>query len=188
MSKEPRGPDEERSAGTGGNSGAPDGEEDGMEGTMRSWILGPQWEDVGSAARARLVTDPSKNAGWLSVVEVLLEEGFALPFHVHYREDEVVSVLGGEIRVHEEGREWGVRAGGVTFLTRGREHSISVVRAPARLSLMFNPAGFEQVVPALCEAGAPDADDGTLERLVPLAARHGCKITGEPPKGDPPEG
>jgi quercetin dioxygenase-like cupin family protein len=150
-------------------------------------VVGAAWKDVGSAARIRLVTDPATNAGWLSVVEGVFEEGFALPFHVHHREDVMVSVLGGEVRVYEREREWTVRAGGIAFLPRRREHALSLVRPPAQLSVMFTPAGFEGFIPALCEVGDPKTDDA-MGRLISAAARYGCEVPGEPPRRFAPGG
>lgn len=157
------------------------GEEEGLEATRVSGIR-PHWEAAGSTARIRLVTDPAENSGWLAVVESVLLAGFALPFHVHGREDEVVSVLEGELKVYLDGRERTIRTGEVAFLPRGREHSIAVVRGRTRTSSMFTPAGFEGLVPVLWEAGDPDADDGAVERLLSVAAEYGCGITGAPPR------
>jgi len=138
-------------------------------------------EERRPAAEVRIVEGGGK-AGWLSVVESVLGEGFALPFHVHHREDEVVSVLEGEIRVYQEGRERTIGAGDIVFLPRGQEHSFAVVRWPARLSVMFTPAGFEEVAPALWEAGDPRGGDRALERAGTAVALYGCQITGAPPR------
>jgi quercetin dioxygenase-like cupin family protein len=129
------------------------------------------------------VVEGGGQAGWLSVVESVLGEGFALPFHVHHREDVVVRVLEGELRVYQEGRERLVGVGDVVFLSRGKEHSLAVLQAPARVSVMFTPAGFEEAAPVLWEAGDPRRSRrGSLERLRSAVAPYGCEITGNPPR------
>jgi len=140
-------------------------------------------EERRPAAEVRVVEGGGK-AGWLSVVESVLGEGFALPPHVHSREDEVISVLEGEIRVRQDGgRERAIGAGGVVFLPRGQEHSFAVLRGPARVSIMFTPAGFEEALPTLWEAGDPRSGDGSQEHLAATLALYGCEVTGDPPHG-----
>jgi hypothetical protein len=68
------------------------------------------------------------------------------------------------------------------FLPRGVEHAFAVASERARVLSLFVPAGFEGFYR---EMVAADVHTLEVERLVVLAARYGCEITGPAPS--PPE-
>jgi quercetin dioxygenase-like cupin family protein len=125
--------------------------------------------------RTAVLLGGAETGGRLAIVELILARGATAPRHRHDREDEALYVLAGELAVCI-GEEWrGVPAGAAIFLPRGVEHGVAVVGARARALAVFTPAGFENFYRDL-GAGAPD-----LERLVTIAARYDCEITGPPP-------
>lgn len=132
----------------------------------------------GCGGGVRIVLDGAGGGGRLSVVECVLAEGYALPFHVHDREDEAVHVLGGRLLVYLGGEERALSSGDAMFLPRGVEHSFAALRGGARVSCIFTPAGFEEF---LAEMDGIMASSSGVERLIAAAARYGCDITGEPP-------
>jgi hypothetical protein len=73
-----------------------------------------------------------------------------------------------------------VPAGGAILLPRGAEHAVVAVTPEARVLTILTPAGFEGFHREWA-ATAAGAASPSLERLVALAARYGCEITGPPP-------
>ncbi|MGH3087529.1 MAG: cupin domain-containing protein [Rubrobacteraceae bacterium] len=141
----------------------------------------PRDTTVGSGhGGVRIVLDGARGGGRLSVAECVLGEGYALPFHVHDREDEVVHVQEGELLVYLGGEERVLTAGNAMYLPRGVEHSFAAVCGGAKVLCTYTPAGFEEF---LVEMDGIMASSSGVERLIAAAARYGCDITGEPPVG-----
>lgn len=137
--------------------------------------------EAGHEGGVRIVLDGASGAGRISVVECVLAEGYALPFHVHHREDEVVHVEEGEVLVCLGGEERVLSTGDAMFLPRGVEHSFAALCGGARVFCTFTPAGFEEF---MAEMDGVMASSSGVERLIAAAARYGCDITGEPPTID----
>lgn len=118
-----------------------------------------------------------ESGGRLAVVETSVSPQLALPRHCHHWEDEVVYVLTGEIACWR-GDAWrSYGAGQSVFVPRGTEHTVVALSDEARLLVTLTPAGFEGFYRELAGAGGPLP----LDRLVALAARYGCEITGPCP-------
>jgi hypothetical protein len=66
------------------------------------------------------------------------------------------------------------------FLPRGVEHAHVVATELARMLVFVVPAGLEGFYR---EVGALGASPPDVERLVAMAARYGCEITGPTPRG-----
>ena len=74
--------------------------------------------------------------------------------------------------------EWvEVPAGTAVFLPRGAEHTFVAATEKARVLSFFAPAGFERFYGEMAATGPLD-----VERMVTIAARYGCEITGPTPK------
>ena len=113
---------------------------------------------------------------------LVMARGAEPPCHRHHWEGETPCVLAGALRVRV-GDAWvKALAGAAVFLPRGGEHGLVVTTREARVLAALTPAGFEGFYREV--AGAAPG----LERLVALAARYGCEITGPPPISPAPGG
>jgi quercetin dioxygenase-like cupin family protein len=66
------------------------------------------------------------------------------PLHVHGREDEMWYVLEGDFRFRADDRLLLAPAGSFVFVPRGTRHGFqNIGDAPARILVMFTPAGME---------------------------------------------
>ena len=131
----------------------------------------------GQEPRATVVVGGGETGGRFALVETSEERGAEPPRHLHHMEGETLCVLDGSLDVWVAGEWIEVPAGAAVFLPRGVEHAFAVASERARVLSLFVPAGFEGFYR---EMGAADAPD--VERLVVLAARYGCEITGPAPE------
>lgn len=110
---------------------------------------------------------------------------YAVPRHVHEREDEAWYVLEGDVTFFCGDEALSAGPGTYVFAPKGLPHAFRVGPAGARLLTLACPAGFADFVRA---AGVP-APSLTLppeapldaERLAEVARAYGIAITGPPP-------
>ena len=134
------------------------------------------------SGHAAVLVAGEETGGRFALVELVLARGAEPPCHRHHWEDETLYVLAGALRVRV-GDAWvEAPAGAAVFLPRGGEHGLVVTTREARVLAALTPAGFEGFYREV--AGAAPG----LERLVALAARYGCEITGPPPTSPAPGG
>lgn len=126
-----------------------------------------------------LRNDPGGAHANASVMEEIVPPGFAAPWHLHTREDEVFYVVEGQFRVWRGDEQFDLGPGGVALLPRNQVHTFkNVGSTTARLLTVITPPGFERFFAALDERKiAEDDEDG----LVSLAAEFGVQIVGPPP-------
>jgi quercetin dioxygenase-like cupin family protein len=103
------------------------------------------------------------------------------PFHRHDGEDEICYVLEGRLTYYAGGQIAPAEAGGCAFIPRGVEHSFKVQAPQARVLTIYVPGGFEGFVRELGSLAIRTLGSYELERLIAVAARYGCEITGQPP-------
>ena len=111
--------------------------------------------------------------------------GFASPYHVHRAEDEAFYVLEGELAVVCDGKWMKAGPGAYIFGPRNIPHGFKVVgTAPARMLVMWAPAGFEGFVLELADdpTSPPSAHD--MAKLVSTAAKYKIDILGPLPEDD----
>ena len=126
----------------------------------------------------------------VSAVEFLAPPGFGPPLHVHHREDEILQIVEGDVRVVCGDTDVVTAAGSVAYLPRGVAHTFRVAGdAPARMLAIFTPGGLEAM---FVDAGVP-ADAARLPGPEAAAAvadldveRHGVEMVG-PPLEDAPQ-
>ena len=143
---------------------------------MRAAIGG---QGANGGQHATVLLAGAETGGRLAVVETVEARGAALPLHRHHWEDEVLYVVAGELAVRLGGAWRRVPAGAAVLLPRGVEHAVAAATPEARVLTILTPAGFEGFHREWGTMTAGVATD--LERLVALAARYGCEITGPPP-------
>ena len=86
-----------------------------------------------------------QTGGALTAIENVIAPGDGPPVHVHANEDEAWYVLEGRLRfkLGEEMAE--APAGTFVFVPRGTPHAFqNVGKAPARMLVLFTPAGMER--------------------------------------------
>ena len=130
--------------------------------------------------QATVLVGGAETGGRLAIVEEVLWRGAELPRHLHHWEDEALYVLDGELAICLGGEWRRVPVGAAILLPSGIEHAVAVAGAAARVLTVLTPAGFEGFYRELAGAAAD------LDRLVAVAARYGCEITG-PPGRPPPD-
>ena len=124
--------------------------------------------------------------GQCSVVLGTERPGSEPPRHRHQYEDETCYVLVGALTYHVGEELLLVSSGACIFLPRGIDHTFVVHSPEARVLTLYTPGGFEGY---LREMSAPQPDAGgahagaayEVERMIAVAARYGCDITGPPP-------
>lgn len=116
-------------------------------------------------------------AGRITVIDNVIGVGQGPPRHLHRLEDELFYVLEGEIRVEAGDEVLDAPQGALVFIPRGVPHVFQAVGdAPARLLVIFAPAGMERFFEgvAALQDGPPDpavireiADAAAMEILGP---------------------
>jgi quercetin dioxygenase-like cupin family protein len=127
-----------------------------------------------------VLLDGQDTGGRFALVESLESRGHEPPRHLHHWEDETLYVLQGELIVYLGDTAIRAPAGTAVLLPRGEEHSYEVLSGSASVLALYTPAGFEGFFQAL--ADETTGPQSSLDRLISVAARHGCEITG-PPSG-----
>ncbi len=97
--------------------------------------------------------------GALTALENLIPSGQGPPLHTHANEDESWYVIEGELRFKLAGDVHCAPAGSFVFVPRGTPHCFqNVADAPARILVMFTPAGMERFFDRFAALTVPDAE------------------------------
>ena len=129
-------------------------------------------------ARISILLAGEETAGRYGLVETVEEQGGFAPRHCHHREDETLYVIEGSLSVWVADGWVQVPAGTTLFLRRGVEHALVAKTGKVRVLSLFAPAGFEGFYREMAHTGPLE-----IERLITMAARYGCEITGPTPDG-----
>lgn len=101
--------------------------------------------------------DSASTHGAFSVVEFVSQPGEGVGVHTHEREDELVYLLEGEIRVSLATQEITVSQGACALLPRGIPHGYTNIGTrPSRLLAVLLPGGLDGFFVALSEELAID--------------------------------
>ena len=127
---------------------------------------------------------PDAEDGRVSAAEFWMPAQFGPPLHVHHREDELLQILDGTLRVVCGQADVTLAAGAFAYLPRGVPHTFRVLGdEPARMLAVFTPGGLERM---FVESGVPTEHaalpDGahTQVALEALTARFGVEHIGPP--------
>jgi mannose-6-phosphate isomerase-like protein (cupin superfamily) len=134
-----------------------------------------------TGALATLKLSAEQTAGHMSLVEVLVDEGYAAPLHVHHREDEAFWILEGTVDFRVGHTAVTAVGGDLLFGPRDVPHRYTVVEGPARMLFSFTPGGFEGFVrdagePARARTTPPADVRLDMEQLSALATRYGAEL------------
>jgi|tagenome__1003787_1003787.scaffolds.fasta_scaffold20659262_3 quercetin dioxygenase-like cupin family protein len=104
-----------------------------------------------------MLADEAATGGHYAMADVEGERGAAVPRHVHDREDEWLLVLDGELLLRLDGEQRRVGPAEPAILPRNVPHAYEVTSDYARVLVLWDPAGFEEVLRVLVDAepGAP---------------------------------
>lgn len=124
-------------------------------------------------------------AGRLSVCEFLCPPGYAVPLHIHRREDESFWVSEGRIRYRCGDEEFVAEPGAYVYLPLGLPHAFKVLsRENARLLHFAVPAGMEgfhtELGVAAPELVVPPPTPPDMPRVLEVGNRYGIEIVGPP--------
>jgi quercetin dioxygenase-like cupin family protein len=142
----------------------------------------PRWFYGGGVHTWKLTAEDT--GGAFLLFEDAMDRGKATPLHTHPA-DETMYVLEGDIRMHLDGAEHDVSAGGIAFAPRGVPHAFLVTSDVARVLWLHTPAtcqGFYLAASEpLTETTERIVDMGRVQAAAQSAG--GIDIIGPPPFG-----
>ena len=108
--------------------------------------------------RMTIKATKESTGGALSLIEVLAAPDSAPPRHVHYREDEMFSILYGSFLFKLGDELFEAGPGSFVLIPRGIPHSFkNVGETVAKYLVYFTPAGLDQY---FLEVGTPALEEG----------------------------
>ncbi|HEX6459838.1 MAG TPA: cupin domain-containing protein [Thermoleophilaceae bacterium] len=119
-----------------------------------------------------------QTGGRLTVFENVIAPGDGPPAHTHEAQDESWYVLEGVLRFKLGSEMHSAPAGSFVFVPRGTVHAFqNVGDGPARILVIFNPAGMEEFFDRFAELPAGRVDPGVFAEL---GAAVGMEVVGPP--------
>ncbi|HEX8099376.1 MAG TPA: cupin domain-containing protein [Actinomycetota bacterium] len=116
--------------------------------------------------------------GSFTALENVIAPNQGPPLHVHAREDEMYYVLDGEVRFKAADQYFDATAGSFMFIPRGTAHCFqNVGKRPARMLVMFTPAGMERFFEGIAALPPGEVDPETYRRVAETA---GMEVVGPP--------
>lgn len=107
-----------------------------------------------------------QTGGRLLALENVIPPGQGPPVHTHDAEDESWYVIEGTLRFRLGDQESEAPAGSFVFVPRGTPHAfVNTGDAPARILVMFNPAGMERFFDAFAQVEPGTASPATFAQL-----------------------
>jgi len=149
-----------------------------MTDTTQQPILSPPGESAelnlgGSTLLHRIRSDDT--GGAFSVVEFVSAPGEGVGVHTHTREDELVYLLQGQIKVTLGDQQIDVPAGATALLPRGIPHGyVNTGDTPTRLLAVLMPGRLDRFFVELDELLKTDGEHE--QAIAALAARHGLSF------------
>jgi quercetin dioxygenase-like cupin family protein len=134
----------------------------------------PLVNPVGGEIRFKLRGEHS--GGRLMVLETIIPPGEGPPLHTHAGEDEVLLVLEGAMRFRLGDAVEAGPTGSFVYVPRGTAHTWqNIGQEPARMLVLFTPAGMERFFDAFAALATPGA-----EAFARAGAEAAMKVVGPP--------
>lgn len=124
----------------------------------------------------RIHVDGETSSRRYCLVEAECPQGNMPPLHVHRDDDETFYVLEGRLSLFVGDGRLEVGAGQYAVAPRGVPHTYRVESETARWLVIGSPAGFDEFVREVAEAGEAVGP----EELTAIAARYRIEILGPP--------
>lgn len=117
-----------------------------------------------------------QTSGTFTALENVIPPGQGPPLHTHANEDEAWYVLDGELRFKLGSALCAAPAGSFVFVPRGTPHCFqNISETPARILVMFTPAGMERFFDEFASLPAPDP-----QAFAKVGAPLGMTVLGPP--------
>jgi quercetin dioxygenase-like cupin family protein len=151
--------------------------------TVREAHEGERRWFCGGGLQTWKVTEAESDGAFL-LFEDQMEAGKVTPLHIHPAADETFYLLEGSIRLHLDGEERSLDAGGVVMIPRGVPHAFMVTSPEARMLCLQNPGSGEKFFlgasdPVVAGETAPAVDFGRVQASA--EATGAIEILGPPP-------
>lgn len=158
-----------------------------MGGHSKAYMLSQDEGDATWFAGALMVLKATgeQTDGRFALLDQRAPGDYAVPRHIHEREDEAWYILEGEATFYCGDETFSAGPGAWVFAPKGIPHAFRVGRAGARLLTMTWPADFADFVRAAGEPAPalalPEPAPLEVERLTELGRQYGIQIVGPPP-------
>ncbi|WP_322818889.1 quercetin 2,3-dioxygenase [Tepidiforma sp.] len=158
-----------------------------MEEKPRAYVLAVEEGEAIWFAGALMVLKATgdRTGGRFAFMDQRTPGDYAVPRHVHGREDESWYILEGEVTFYCGDETFTAGPGAWVFAPKGIPHAFRVGPAGARLLTMAWPAGFADFVRAAGQPASaltlPEPAPLDIEQLTVLGRQHGIEIVGPPP-------
>ncbi len=134
---------------------------------------GVTWYDAAAGERIAIRLSSLDTNGRYAVVESIAAPGSSVPLHIHQNEEEHFIVLEGAYRFACGERKFDTAPGTSLTVPKSVPHAWrNISDRSGRLLCAFTPGGFEKLVQEVIDAPA--------DKVLEVAARHGCIIVGPP--------
>lgn len=111
--------------------------------------------------------------GALSLFEVPMPVGAGIPPHIHTREDETFYILEGTVAFTIAGQRHEAATGTTVYGPRGIPHGYETLGGPARMLVIVQPGGIEELFAELARLPGPAPD---MARLAEICGRYGISF------------
>ena len=98
-----------------------------------------------------LVATREQSAERMEIVEIMAQEGFALPAHLHASTHKSFFVLSGELHVSFQDKTYHLKEGDFGHIPRGVAHLITCVAPDTRTLYMSGPGGYASLFSGLAQ-------------------------------------
>ena len=148
---------------------------------MRPLVMGPGTGETIQGPAGGPLTFKARGEqtnGTLTLFENMIAPGDGPPLHAHESQDESWYVLEGDLRFKLDGELASAPQGSFVFVPRGTAHCFqNVGERPARIIVLFTPAGMEGFFDRFAELPAGPVDPEVFQRL---GAGVGMNVLGPP--------
>ncbi|MCW3118252.1 MAG: cupin protein [Chitinophagaceae bacterium] len=133
-----------------------------------------------------VLLDSVDTGGQFSLLKMTEPKGLEPPPHIHTREDEIFTLLEGEMMFTCGGETFHAKTGDTMFLPKNILHSFQVVTEKAEVLIALTPGGLEKFFIEMSmkapEMRAPPMPSGPpdIQRLITTAGRYGVKFPKRP--------
>jgi len=132
---------------------------------LRSRQAGPGYDWSRDHTFVKVSTADSSGA--FALMEDNLKPGFALGLHLHREHAETFYILEGDVDFHLDGGWLTAPAGSTVYIPPGVPHAVVLPASKTgKLLMIFQPAGFDEILRALAALSGDDLNDEARMRAL----------------------